>query len=239
MKKRLLLVFTCLTASSVCAKGGWVTDQENQCQIWDSDPKTNQLISWSGECKNGKANGKGIASWYEGNNVVTTIQGIMKDGLCKEECLVTVISGKNQFKYAGQLKDNELHGKGVFTWPDGNEYSGDWVEGKRNGTGKFIWKNGAEYLGDWKDDKSTGKGTYIWKDRDEEKYTGEVEEDKFHGKGVMYYTNGDKYSGSWANGKRHGRGIYTFKDGTTYKGIWENGERIWLVPRLRDLIFWQ
>ena len=238
MKKVLLITILCFTTPSVYAKGGWITDPKTQCQVWDPNPTPNQSLTWSGECKNEKANSKGIAKWHEGNKVVTTIQGVMKNGRCQGECLATIASGKSNVKYEGQLKDNNLHGKGTLTWPDGNEYSGDWVEGKRHGKGKLTLKTGTIYIGDWRDGKSTGKGTYTWVDRAEKKYIGDMNEDQFHGNGVMFYATGDKYSGSWANGKMHGKGTYTFKDGTTYKGIWENGKRIQLFPRLRDFLFW-
>ncbi|MCI5222155.1 MAG: hypothetical protein D3924_05665 [Candidatus Electrothrix sp. AR4] len=240
MRKMLLvlLFFSYLAATPVYAQGKWVIDQETQCQVWDSDPKPNQSITWSGECENGKADGEGVARWYEKNKEIGSIQGVMKEGRCQGECFVRIAVGKQQIKYVGQLEDNNLHGKGTFTWPDGNEYSGDWLQGKRHGKGRFIWKNGTEYIGDWKEDKSTGQGTYTWVDRDEKEYSGEVKDGKFHGNGVITYATGDKYSGSWVNGKKHGKGTYTFNDGTPYKGIWENDKRILLVPRLRDFLVW-
>ena len=215
-----------------------MTDQTNQCQVWDPNPTPHQSLTWTGECKNGKANSQGIAEWHEAGRVVTSIEGVMQDGRCQGQCLVYITSGKNKFKYSGQLKDNNLEGKGALTWPNGNKYSGNWVKGERHGKGTFIWKNGTTYTGDWKNDKSTGRGTYTWVDRYEKKYTGEVKDGKFHGSGVMLYATDDKYSGSWVNGKRHGKGIYTFNDGTIYKGIWENGTRIQLFPRLRNFFFW-
>ncbi|MCI5125003.1 MAG: hypothetical protein D3925_11140 [Candidatus Electrothrix sp. AR5] len=239
MRKILMvLISSCLAAAPAYAEGGWVVDQETQCQVWDSDSKPNQTITWSGKCENGKAAGEGVASWHEGNKLITSIKGVMREGRCQSEnCLVRIVAGDKEVKYVGQLKDNDLHGKGTLTWLDGNEYSGEWFLGKRHGKGKFVWKNGTEYSGDWKDDKSTGKGTFIWVDRDEKKYIGDVKDGKFHGSGVMFYVSGDKYSGSWANGKRHGKGRYTFKDGTVYKGIWENGKRIKRFFRLRDYLF--
>ncbi len=234
----VVLISSCLAVPLVYAQGGWVVDQSTQCQVWDSDPKANQSMTWSGKCENGRADGEGVASWHEGNKIVTSIKGVMKDGRCQSEnCLATIAAGDKEVIYVGQLKDNNLHGKGTLTWPDGNEYSGDWLQGKRHGKGRLVWKNGAEYTGDWKDDKRTGKGTFIWVDRDEKRYVGEVKNDMFHGRGVMFYTTEDKYSGSWANGKKHGKGTYTFKDGTVYKGIWENDKRIQLFPRLRDFLF--
>lgn len=233
-----VLLCSCFIATPVFGKGGWVADQETQCQVWDSDPKPDQFITWSGECENGKAAGGGVARWHEQDKVVASIQGVMKDGRCQDECFVKISVGNSEIKYVGQLKDNDLHGKGTFTWPDGNEYSGEWFEGKRHGQGRFIWKNGTEYIGDWTDDKNTGKGTYTWVDRAEKKYIGEVMDGKFHGSGVMFYTNGDQYSGSWTDGKKHGMGTYTFNDGSSYRGIWENDYRIQVIPRLKDFLSW-
>jgi hypothetical protein len=33
--------------------------------------------------------------------------------------------------YEGEFKENNLHGKGRYTWPDGRSFDGDWVNNKR------------------------------------------------------------------------------------------------------------
>ena len=74
-KNLLVLISSCLTAPLVYAQGGWVIDQTTQCRVWNSDPKPNQSMTWSGKCENGTAGGAGVASWHEGNKVVTSIKG--------------------------------------------------------------------------------------------------------------------------------------------------------------------
>lgn len=42
------------------------------------------------------------------------------------------------------------HGKGVYTWANGEVYEGEWVNGLKEGQG--IWKGifGDSYIGEWR-----------------------------------------------------------------------------------------
>ena len=51
-----------------------------------------------------------------------------------------------------------MHGKGVFSWPDGTRYTGEYVKGKKQGWGVFLWANGKEFEGTWKNGKQEGYG---------------------------------------------------------------------------------
>lgn len=42
----------------------WVADKNNKCLLWNPYPKPNESVAWSGTCKDGYANGTGIAEWY-------------------------------------------------------------------------------------------------------------------------------------------------------------------------------
>lgn len=44
-----------------------------------------------------------------------------------------------------------MHGKGVFTWPDGRKYEGDFYKDKKHGIGVLTYKDGSKYHGEWKD----------------------------------------------------------------------------------------
>ena len=70
--------------------------------------------------------------------------------------------------YEGDLKNNKRHGKGRYTWKDGNWYEGDWVDDLKEGTGKFCWTTGDNYEGEYRKDKRDGVG-------------------------IKVYTNGDRY----------------------------------------------
>jgi hypothetical protein len=70
--------------------------------------------------------------------------------------------------YEGDIKANKRHGKGRYTWKDGNWYEGAWVDDVKEGMGKFVWTTGDSYEGEYKKDKR-------------------------HGAGIKIYANGDKY----------------------------------------------
>lgn len=49
-----------------------------------------------------------------------------------------------------------MHGKGVYTWPDGRKYEGDYKYDKKSGRGVYYWADGRsiyfvnlEYDGEW------------------------------------------------------------------------------------------
>jgi len=58
----------CLAASSAHAEGDWIADAKSGCKVWRPFSVPNQSITWLGECKNGKANGKGTLTGYENDN---------------------------------------------------------------------------------------------------------------------------------------------------------------------------
>lgn len=70
--------------------------------------------------------------------------------------------------YEGYVVANKRHGKGRYTWKDGNWYEGDWEDDLKHGTGKFVWTTGDSYEGEYNKDKRDGVG-------------------------IKIYTNGDKY----------------------------------------------
>jgi len=69
--------------------------------------------------------------------------------------------------YSGQWKDNKMHGRGVFTWPDGKKYEGEYLNDQRDGFGIFWWSDGRKYVGYWKEGKQHGLGKLfrngVWK----------------------------------------------------------------------------
>ena len=32
-----------------------------------------------------------------------------------------------------------MHGKGIYTWPDGRKYEGSYVQDKKEGQGEYTW----------------------------------------------------------------------------------------------------
>ena len=54
--------------------------------------------------------------------------------------------------YEGEFKDNNMEGKGVMTWPDGNKFEGEFKGGKMEGEGTKVFANGNKYIGQFKND---------------------------------------------------------------------------------------
>ena len=51
----------------------------------------------------------------------------------------------------------------IFTGANGS-YDGDWVEGNMHGRGVYTYANGDSYDGDWVDDKKHGRGVHTYAD---------------------------------------------------------------------------
>eukprot|EP00727_Mastigamoeba_balamuthi_P009790 m51a1_g5433 putative morn repeat-containing protein 2 (159) ;mRNA; f:162289-163103 len=63
--------------------------------------------------------------------------------------------------YEGEWREDTMHGKGRFHYPDGSEYEGDWNAGKYEGIGKYTFPNGTFYEGEFRDNKMHGSGQFV------------------------------------------------------------------------------
>eukprot|EP00993_Chasmostoma_nieuportense_P001865 NODE_2708_length_1114_cov_54.650456_g2585_i0.p1 GENE.NODE_2708_length_1114_cov_54.650456_g2585_i0~~NODE_2708_length_1114_cov_54.650456_g2585_i0.p1 ORF type:complete len:342 (-),score=97.88 NODE_2708_length_1114_cov_54.650456_g2585_i0:89-1066(-) len=164
---------------------------------------------YTGDSKDGKRHGEGIYTDKNGN----TFQGKWSNDMLIGNGVYSGADGK----YVGQWLASMKHGKGTFTWPNGDVYEGDWLEDNINGMGNFKWKNGKVYNGQWCDGLRTGVGSLTFPDGS--KYDGQWKCDQCHGKGRFTEANG-VYEGDWKDNKKHGHGIYNYKDGRKYIGNW-------------------
>jgi len=174
----------------------FIADKNTGCKVWNPRSVPNETITWSGQCVNGIAQGKGTLQWY--------------------------IDGVEEAKYEGELVDGKHTGKGKFTWASGNFYEGDFVDNKVTGKGKLTWAN-SRYQGDFVDGKCAGKGKLTWANGNI--YEGDFLNDKFHGKGKLTLANGNVYEGNFVNDKFHSKEKLTLANGDVYEGDFVNGER--------------
>ena len=107
----------------------------------------------------------------------------------------------NGDKYEGQMLQEQMHGRGIFTCTQGYVYTGEFKHGKPNGIGKLVYDNG-------------------------DKYEGSFLNDMLHGEGVYSYSNGDCYRGEFMNDLPHGHGVFILANGKIYSGKWEKGSLI-------------
>ncbi len=155
---------------------------------------------------------------------------VLDDGVYEGGVLNGVPHGKGKYTYnngnvfEGEFVNGKRMGMGVLKVKDGGELSGQFVNGRIHGKGKDILKSGDVYVGEFKDGERNGKGTYTFKSGSV--YVGEFIDGKINGRGEFKYAIGDSYKGEFVNEKRHGYGVYTYKSGRKEEGLWENDKFI-------------
>ena len=152
-------------------KAGKFVDAGHGCQLWDSDPKPNETYTWAGACRDGLAQGRGVAEMFKDNHPY--------------------------WRYEGEIRDRKVTGHGVYTWPNGNRYEGEFRDDLRSGRGVFTWPNGDRYEGEFRDGKQNGRGVITWPNGD--RYEGEFRDGKPNGLG-QYTTSNDSFNGIWTHG---------------------------------------
>jgi len=103
------------------------------CKVWDAELQ----VSYQGGCKDGYAEGHGVAR------------------------------GASGAYYNGTFKGGSKEGLGRKVYANGDEYNGGWVFDAREGSGTYIFGEASPWRGDrseglWVADKRHGKGVYIF-----------------------------------------------------------------------------
>jgi len=110
------------------------------CKVSDSDLQG----SYEGNCKNGKADGYGIATGkdrYEGDFALGRPHGkgsyIWADGE----------------RYDGEFLNGRISGKGSYKYSNGDRYDGEFSDGLRSGKGTHIYASGKTLSAEWRNNK--------------------------------------------------------------------------------------
>ena len=136
--------------------------------------------TYTGDVKNGKANGTGTYTDKNGNVYTGTFVN-------------NVLTGPGSLKlktgelYSGEFKNNKLNGKGTYKNQQGLVYSGFFQNNLMNGNGSFTDKEGGISYGTFKNNILNGKGTYYILGN---KYEGNFVNGQLEGKVDMYFTDG-------------------------------------------------
>jgi hypothetical protein len=139
-----LLACLLLTAQNACA-GAWFADAQSGCQVWDPNPQIDEMVTWSGPCANGHAEGPGTVQWSKNNTLIETDKGEWRDGRQSGKGIQSWSTGS----YEGELSNGEPNGQGVLTLQK-VRYEGQFRDGKPNGAGSLT--EGSETVhGIWKD----------------------------------------------------------------------------------------
>ena len=198
--------------------------------------------TYTGGYKRGKAEGKGVYHWPDGE----IYEGEWRNG---NKHGYGVWRGKHGDSYIGQWVDGKAQGYGVHTWANGDKYEGEWHKNLRHGSGSDFFKNGDTYVGSYYNGKPHGPGQYKWANGSifvgmfqnglkhgqgkwrrraansglGNYYEGGYKNDKKHGVGYFEWESGNSYAGHYKDDERSGYGVMRWTDGSEYFGLWENG----------------
>jgi hypothetical protein len=136
---------------------GWIADTRTGCRVWNADPRPAESVTWSGDCVDGLATGRGTAQWFTNGRPTDRYEGEYRAG---QENGSGTFAWANGERYEGEWRNGERAGRGVYVWPNGDRYEGEWRDGLRAGRGVYAWRTGDRYEGEWLDDAPTGVGTY-------------------------------------------------------------------------------
>ena len=179
-----LVAWVLAETAAMAAEGRWQqVENKANCAVWNEDAlkqRENIMVTWSGPCENGKAQGHGtlVVRSLEDGEWERIFEGDYKDGRPHGRGVVVFANGG---RYEGDFKDGKPHGRGVLEVASGRRYEGDFRAGLMHGRGVVVFANGLRYEGDFKDNEP-------------------------HGSGVIVFANGDKCDGIWRKGKLLGTG---------------------------------
>src|SRR6187401_3429539 len=161
---------------------------ENLKDGWDVS------YSYTGEIKDGKPNGMGVAKYKSGNAI----------------------------RYVGSFLNGMYSGKGTMFFKEGAFLTGEWKNGKLNGKGSFLTETGTLYIGEFVNGVKQGKGVLFYKDNG--MIMGNFSNDKLNGRGIQIFSDGSVVSDvNYKDDKRNGMGYqYEIKSKKLYEGEWSD-----------------
>ena len=86
---------------------------------------------------------------------------LKKDGTTMRHGRGVYIDGASEEqKYEGEWSDDQMQGRGTFTYASGAKYEGEFLANKYHGHGSFTFPDGSVYVGEFKENQMHGKGLY-------------------------------------------------------------------------------
>lgn len=219
-------------------KIGTALKSKSGCALREATLSLEVEFDWTGNCKDGLADGVGTKIYYRAGVRVQEWVGKLDRGIptgtWKGTSFGTAPSAvkSNTISF---LVDGNISPIQSFTLNNGTTYEGVTDAtlasqiGNPNGKGKMVFADGSVYEGDWLNRQRTGQGVQVFPKSTGPgasiSYTGEFKDGAFSGFGTLLQTSGISYTGTWINGRRNGRGKLVLADGGTYEGDFVNDRR--------------
>ena len=223
MKKITTLVgLLVMSTGPVSAEGNWIADPITGCELWDTDADpANDVVSWSGDCFRGRADGDGVLSVFHDGGLIARFEGEMRDGRPHGDGKLAYASDDGFILIDGLWVEGRPEGAATVQWPSGDRMIGTLSGSVGTGSGVFMDSDGGRLAGSWEDGRIIGKTSYESADGD--LFTGTFKDD-LPERGVLIYANGTRYEGSFENGEPQGEGELSWTNGASYKGSIAAGE---------------
>uniref|UniRef100_A0A8C5D882 MORN repeat-containing protein 5 n=1 Tax=Gouania willdenowi TaxID=441366 RepID=A0A8C5D882_GOUWI len=114
---------------------------------------------------------------------------------------------------------------------DGSKYEGEFVNGLHHGKGRFTWKNGQYYEGSFYKDYRHGDGSYYWPNG--HKFTGKFYLNRREGYGRHEFPDGAIFQGLYSD-QWFGPGVLRYPGGAEDVGLWVGDHLIQLCTSVKD-----
>lgn len=148
MKQRLarlgIFLMLSLPLAALADSDNWIADNRG-CKVSNIAPQEGESITWSGDCKDGFANGEGVLTWFVKGVKTEVYEGMMADGYAEGRGRLRRPSGV----YVGEWKKSLQDGKGRYEDADGSWYQGEWSAGSPHGRGQMFTPDGKLLNGYW------------------------------------------------------------------------------------------
>jgi hypothetical protein len=155
------------TSALIASPGnpGWQADEVTGCKAWNSSPRQNEKVRWTGSCVAGFIEGEGRLTWtWSGGSQVTSAS--YAKGKRTGNGLIDTITTENGvvWSYRGMQVNGKNEGQGDAKFTNGASYQGAWKQGDFHGFGSYTWTNNVRYQGGWSDGLPDSAGVMIYAD---------------------------------------------------------------------------
>lgn len=228
------------------AEENFLTLAGQDCEIQNHNipngiPAILKSVTWTGACRDGKADGEGSATWLFDFDAEAASKHVPALFEALKDQTIT-------YQYVGTLVAGHIQGKGklivIATAKDwyAETRDGEFAAGKLNGAGKLYEEKFLRYEGSFKDGVYDGEGTlYEHAERNVKKedlttvttgrviYKGGLKNGSFHGQGAITWRSGNKFEGTFDLGKITD-GRYSYANGNYYEAKWRGQSPVGEFP---------
>lgn len=197
-----LLVALCaafVSPGPACAAEAPAWYGASDCRIAPVGPPPVQDVHWSGQCKDGYAEGGGVLEWRASDKLTRRLEATLVRGQVEGEATLTWDNGNSYIgtfangvphgqgylrsayrRYEGGIVNGKPEGNGIGVYPGGGRYEGQWKDGQPHGIGRATFVLGGSYEGEWKRGERDGKGVLVYAGSGR-RYEGQFTQDRVAG----------------------------------------------------------